>query len=215
MSIPPIIQCLANARIGLARHVHEHFRCGRARRSDEKSGTDIRKQGGFAAVQLERGQDPAKEEFEKFKCETAAGGCGEELSLKEGRVREGRKAETGREKGHQILKLVKPMVDRKTSNDWNDMRALMTEAHKLAVDMNLSSNEFTFETVDIDQIQSNIMIKKIVNDDNSRPGYYPADSLLLESEHDEARNLNSRKIASPQRYKGHTRRPLQSMHSFP
>jgi hypothetical protein len=81
--------------------------------------------------------------------------------LKEGGAREGRKAEMGREKGYQILKLVKPKVDRKTSNDWNDMRALMTEAHKLAVDMNLSSNEFTFDTVDIQtRFNPNIMINK-------------------------------------------------------
>jgi hypothetical protein len=136
--------------------------------------------------------------------------------LKEGGAREGRKVEMGCEKGYQIVKLVKPMIDRKTSNDWNDMRALMTEVHKLAVDMNLSSNEFRSETVDIDQIQSQRHDQQIsVNNVNSRPGYCPADSLLLENEHDEARNQNSREIASPQRYEKHTRRSLQSMHSFP
>jgi hypothetical protein len=68
---------------------------------------------------------------------------------------------TCRDKGNQIWKLVKPMMHQKTSNDWNDMYALMTDAHKLAIDMLLSGNEFTFEHVDIQtKFSSNIMINK-------------------------------------------------------
>jgi hypothetical protein len=54
-----------------------------------------------------------------------------------------------RSKGNELWKLVKPMMHQKTTNDWNDMYALMYGCHKLAVEMILSGKEFTFESVDI------------------------------------------------------------------
>lgn len=54
-----------------------------------------------------------------------------------------------RNKGNELWKLVKPMMHQKTTNDWNDMYALMYGCHKLAVEMILSGKEFTFESVDI------------------------------------------------------------------
>lgn len=79
-----------------------------------------------------------------------------------------------RDKGNQIWKLVKPMMHQKTSNDWNDMYALMTEAHKLAIDMILSANEFTFETVDI---QSRFNHNAMINKDQSMMSI-PAQDLV-------------------------------------
>lgn len=54
-----------------------------------------------------------------------------------------------RDNGNELWKLIKPMMHQKTTNDWNDMYALMHDANKLAVEMILSTNEFTFENVDI------------------------------------------------------------------
>lgn len=54
-----------------------------------------------------------------------------------------------RKKCGELWGMVKPMMHQNTTNDWNDLYALVEECHKLAVEMIVSENEFSFEEVDI------------------------------------------------------------------